>query len=122
MRALENLFDNAVRYAAPDSVFSVCLTQLPDKVQLVLANQTEQVSEADAERLFDRFYRGEAARRSEGSGLGLAITRRILELHHSTITAHREGCELQFRVTIPYTPQMAKSPQGNSSLIARYTG
>lgn len=85
VRALENLFENAVRYAAPDSVFTVHLTRQSNQVVLLLANETEREATAEAERLFDRFYRGEAARRSEGSGLGLAITRRILELHHSTI-------------------------------------
>jgi signal transduction histidine kinase len=104
VRALENLFENAVRYAAPDSEFLLHLTQQPDQVLLVLENEAERSNDTDAERLFDRFYRGEAARRSEGSGLGLAITRRILALHHSSISAHWQGRRLQFRITIPQVP------------------
>ena len=39
------------------------------------------VAPADLERLFDRFYRVDRARRQGGSGLGLSIVRQVAELH-----------------------------------------
>lgn len=101
VRALENLFHNAVLYAAPDSLFSIYLTQQPEFLQLVLENELERELRIDAEHLFDQFYREDRARRSEGSGLGLSITRRIFELHGSKITAHCQENQLQFQVVIP---------------------
>jgi signal transduction histidine kinase len=44
------------------------------------------VPEADRALIFDRFYRGAAARSDSGTGLGLAIVRQVAEAHGGSIT------------------------------------
>jgi signal transduction histidine kinase len=64
------------------------------------------ISEADQERVFERFYKADRARErsreGSGSGLGLAIARKIVELHHGTIAvASQLGIGTTFTVTLP---------------------
>jgi len=79
-RLLRNLLDNAVRHAA--TRVEVRLHCNDSGVVLEVVDDGPGVPEADRERVFDRFYRGDAARaRHAGSGLGLAIARSVAERH-----------------------------------------
>ncbi len=86
-RALVNLIGNAVRYTPTGG--SIGLTAvLGQKGVLVTVSDTGVgISNEESSRLFERFYRGGEHRpkTSGSSGLGLAITKRIIELHGSTI-------------------------------------
>jgi len=60
------------------------------------------VPEAERERIFERFHRGETAD-AEGCGLGLAIVREIATVHGATVNAEsgREGRGTRFVVRFP---------------------
>jgi signal transduction histidine kinase len=63
------------------------------------------VSEADRDRIFERFARGSDASRADGSGLGLAITQAIAEAHHGHVELDsRPGAGARFTVVIPTQP------------------
>ena len=104
-RALSNLLSNALRYTPDGASIRLSLQQTEHAVRLSLANPGGTIAAEHLERLFDRFYRVDPARR-EGhpgnAGLGLAITRSIVEAHRGQIRCHSaEGWttfELEFRV------------------------
>lgn len=104
-RALSNLLSNALRYTPEGAAILVSIRQEMGEVRLTLSNPGESIAPEHQERLFDRFYRVDKARR-EGqpgnAGLGLAITRSIVEAHQGSIQCRSaEGCttfELAFRV------------------------
>lgn len=104
-RALSNLLSNALRYTPDGGSIRLTLRQSEHSVRLALANPGGTIAAEHLERLFDRFYRVDPARR-EGhpgnAGLGLAITRSIVEAHRGQIRCHSaEGWttfELEFRV------------------------
>lgn len=75
---LENLMENAIRYAGGDTHFSISLVRAGDEVLLTAADDGAGVSEEDLQRLFERFYRADRARASRGTGLGLAIVKHIV--------------------------------------------
>jgi signal transduction histidine kinase len=86
---LTNLLTNAVRHSPAGGVVTVRGEPVPGGVRFEVADQGSGVPEAERDRIFDRFYRVDAARPSGagGAGLGLAIARSIVELHGGSIRA-----------------------------------
>ena len=85
-RAINNLVVNAVRYGAGDTVVRLSGTQDEQGATVVVENDGAPIPGEQLDRLFDRFYRGDAARSefTESSGLGLAIVKAIMHLHGGT--------------------------------------
>jgi signal transduction histidine kinase len=80
-RALRNLVENAERYGPPGGRIDVRVRQQGTSAVLTVQDAGAGVPPADAERVFERFWRGEGADRPPGSGLGLAIVRATAERH-----------------------------------------
>ncbi|KRG74376.1 histidine kinase [Stenotrophomonas chelatiphaga] len=89
--AIKNLIDNAIKYsgAAP---LQVALTLDGDTALLTIADHGPGIAPGDAERVFERFARGEGAA-AGGAGLGLAIVKRVVDAHAGRIdlSNRREG-------------------------------
>src|SRR3990167_3362025 len=87
-RAISNLLSNALRYTPEGKTISLRIRQTADTTSLSIENPGGTIAPEHLEKLFDRFYRVDPARR-EGSpsnaGLGLAITRSIIEAHKGRI-------------------------------------
>ncbi|MEE4381612.1 MAG: ATP-binding protein [Pseudomonadales bacterium] len=86
---LLNLLENALRYTDPPGPVRVTLAAAGDGARVTVEDGPPGVPEADRPRLFERFWRRDAARArvDGGSGLGLAIVLRIAEAHGGTATA-----------------------------------
>ena len=83
-QVLSNLFENAARHAPAGSVVTVALRCGSDHtVELVVVDRGRGVAAADAEHVFQPFWRGADSR---SSGLGLAIVRAIVQAHDGTVT------------------------------------
>ncbi|TDC73331.1 HAMP domain-containing histidine kinase [Micromonospora sp. KC606] len=83
-RAAGNLLSNAVRLSPPGGAITVATGQVGGWLWLAVADEGPGIAEADQDRVFDRFWRGESGRDSSGgrrTGLGLAIVRQIVESH-----------------------------------------
>jgi signal transduction histidine kinase len=100
-RAVGNLLDNAVRHAASRTV--VTLTEQPDRTAvLTVADDGPGIADADAERVFERFVRLDAARSAGGGvGLGLAIARDVAQRHGGSLTLAPSTTGARFVVTLP---------------------
>jgi heavy metal sensor kinase len=100
-RLVINLLDNALKYTPEGGAIDVRLRRDGDSTHLIVADSGPGIDPADLPRIFDRFYRGAAAR-GEGSGLGLSLCREIARLHGGEITAaNRPGGGAAFTVTLP---------------------
>jgi len=85
-RALENLIENALRHTTKGDRVAVDYLLKDGKVVVQVQDTGCGIPQTELNHIFDRFYQVEKSRENgEGSGLGLAITKRILELHGSSI-------------------------------------
>ncbi len=103
-RVVDNLLTNARVHTPPRTPVYVSLASDGDDVVLEVADAGPGVPPAEAERIFERFYRTDRARtRSQGGvGLGLAIVRAIVEAHGGSVGYRpRAGGGSVFRVVLP---------------------
>jgi signal transduction histidine kinase len=84
-RVLFNLIQNAIRHTPADGSVTVRARSAAGGVEVEVADSGEGIPAGDGERVFEAFYRGDAARGEEGAGLGLAISRAIVEAHGGKI-------------------------------------
>ena len=90
-RAVSNLLSNAIAHTAPGGLISVKLsTEADDSPRLEVVNPGPGIAPEVLPRVFDRFYRGDAAREGSerGSGLGLAIVHSIMQLHSGSVSVY----------------------------------
>lgn len=82
------LLDNAVKYSPIASEILVKAADKRDSIILQVQDQGIGISDADKEKIFDRFYRVDKVRSREqgGLGLGLALALSIVRLHDGKIT------------------------------------
>jgi len=84
-RVLFNLIQNAIRHTPADGSVTVRARPSSTGVEVEVADSGEGIPAGDGERVFEAFYRGDAARGEDGAGLGLAISRAIVEAHGGKI-------------------------------------
>ena len=86
------LLDNAVKYCDKGGEIGVRLESVRRHPQLTVENTYAEVDSVELERLFDRFYRSDAARTSSDSfGVGLSLAQSIARQHHGDIAAYKAG-------------------------------
>jgi two-component system heavy metal sensor histidine kinase CusS len=90
-RALSNLLQNAIEHSAPGARLVVQLARQAGAVWIEVSNPGATIAAAHLPRLFDRFYRIDAARHDNGAhrghGLGLAIVKAVARMHGGTVAA-----------------------------------
>jgi signal transduction histidine kinase len=84
---VQNLAQNAVRYAGPGAHLRLTVRTTDGGVELVASDDGVGVAERDLPRLFERFYRADQARASRGTGLGLAIVKHVVTSAGGTVEA-----------------------------------
>lgn len=124
LRALiDNLVDNALRYAPPGGAVTVAARTVGGHVELSVVDSGPGIPAAERARVFERFYRvpGDP---TPGSGLGLSIAQKIVERHQGSIElqdaypgASRPGLAVRIRfpalaagADAPVRPAPAPSP------------
>jgi two-component system phosphate regulon sensor histidine kinase PhoR len=87
---VQNLAENAIRYAGDGSTLTFRVSRSGEDVLLSAADDGVGVDEEDVRRLFERFYRSDRARASRGTGLGLAIVKHVVTSAGGEVYAESE--------------------------------
>ena len=132
--ALRNLIDNAVNYSPEHTRVAIGVRRVGNAVELTVTDQGIGIPEADLERIFERFYRVDAARSraTGGTGLGLSIVKHIAGNHGGEVSVWSiEGSGSTFTMRLPageaapairtQTQQPGDSHSGNGHLPAPTT-
>jgi len=124
--AIRNLVANAVNYSASGTRVAVSVRSQDRLVEIAVADQGQGIPESEQRRIFERFYRGDAARSraTGGTGLGLAIVKHICANHGGEITVWSEqGHGSTFTMRLPAAPTSLTSddaapgiPAGSSEI------
>lgn len=110
-QVLHNLLENAARHSRVGARVEVTAEATAHEVVVSVLDGGPGLDPEDLERVFEPFYRSQAAIRAgvPGAGLGLAVCRRVVELQGGRIWAEqRPGGGAAFRFTLPRAPEAAE--------------
>jgi two-component system sensor histidine kinase CpxA len=102
--AIENVVRNAVKYTLADSTVSIRLDRVERQARVRVRDCGPGVPPGDCARIFEPYFRTDAARqrKSGGSGLGLAIAKRAIERQGGRIHAtNADGGGLEVEILLP---------------------
>ncbi|MCL2668701.1 MAG: HAMP domain-containing histidine kinase [Micrococcales bacterium] len=101
-----NLINNAIKFTPDGGQVQVTLVRDGDHARCRVTDTGIGIAPADLLRIFERFFRADAARPAGGNGLGLALVRRVVDLvdGHLDVTS-TPGQGTTFTVDIPLAPR-----------------
>ena len=109
-QVLSNLLENALRYTPIGGKIDLTVVRAIDRVHFAVVDSGQGIEAHQLPHIFDRLYRGDAARHSgdSGSGLGLTIARSIAQSHGGELTGMSEGRDLgsTFTLSLPIPTQL----------------
>lgn len=101
---LQNLLDNAIQYTSEGGKIEICAAAKNGAVTITVSDTGIGIPHSEQARIFERFYRVDAARSREvgGTGLGLSIAKHIVESHGGRIWVESEvGQGSRFHFLVP---------------------
>lgn len=103
--AVENLFDNAVKYTHPGGKIMVCLKNHGNHIEFEIRDSGIGIEKKQKLRIFDKFFRGDNAIKQEpaGHGLGLFFVKSIIQAHGGKVwfkSVKNQGSAFYFTLPI----------------------
>ena len=102
--ALRNLIDNAVRYSPENTRIGIGLSSRDGIAQVIITDQGIGIAPENQERIFERFFRVDAARSRQtgGTGLGLSIVKHVIGNHGGELNVwSQRGKGSSFTIRLP---------------------
>jgi PAS domain S-box-containing protein len=100
--AFTNIINNAIKFSTSDSIITVDLINKESTISLTVTDNGPGISNDDACRVFEKFFRSTSTNRIGGAGLGLYIVKRIIDLHQGSIVLDsRPGQGCTVRISLP---------------------
>jgi signal transduction histidine kinase len=81
-RLFQNLLDNAVRHTYESGFILITVKKIGLRVEIKVCNEGDPIAEQDRPYIFERYFKKSGV---QGSGLGLSISKKICDLHNSSI-------------------------------------
>jgi signal transduction histidine kinase len=109
--AVAHLLENAAQYAPAGTGIDVSAGVSNDELRITVRDHGPGIDPADLPHLFERFYRGAAAKtRASGTGMGLWIARGLLAAERGHVWAENRPDGAEFTIAIPALPANAPKP------------
>lgn len=120
--ALVNLIDNAIAYSPNGSPVGLGVRRVGDETEISVSDHGIGIAREDQRRIFERFYRVDAARSraTGGTGLGLAIVKHIVTNHGGDVRLWSSpGSGSTFTLVLPIAVEQAHSGSAASGTAVR---
>lgn len=105
---VNNLIDNAVKYAARELPVDINLSDENNKIILQVKDEGPGIAATEKEKIFTKFYRvgNTATRSAKGTGLGLYLVKKIVQQHNANISVtDNNPSGAIFTVTLDVLPE-----------------
>lgn len=96
MRIFSNLINNMIKHG--DKSVDISLNNVDNYVETQFINSAPNLKPEEVEKIFDRFYTGDAARTDKSTGLGLCITKALVEQMGHKVEANLEDGRLKIKI------------------------
>ena len=96
-----NLLDNAVKFSPEYGILDVKADQDKDFITVTISNNGEPIPPEVQKKIFNKFYQADESHSSEGNGIGLAIVKKVIELHHGSVSIDSKDNLTSFIVKLP---------------------
>jgi len=111
---LHNLMDNAIAYCDPAGHIAITLRQSNNAALITITNPARSITPAQAQNVFDRFWRADSSRTETGvhCGLGLSLSQKIATLLAASLTVQvSDSHAFQVQLILPIlVPPQSQSP------------
>lgn len=114
--AVANLVTNAVNYSDGGTKVAIGARSVGDQVEVTVTDQGHGIPESEQQRIFERFYRVDAARSraTGGTGLGLAIVKHVCATHGGDVSVWSSPNHgSTFTMRLPLAHGTVESPAGD---------
>lgn len=85
-----NLIENAIKFSKEAGKLVIRTDIVSEQVKVYIEDNGLGMTELTRHRIFEKFFQGDSAHKTEGSGLGLSIVKRIIDLYNGTIEIKSE--------------------------------
>ena len=101
-RVIKNLIQNAISYGEPKSPIEITIGEIPKYIVIKVKDYGKGISQADINKIFNKYYSAAKKFRKIGTGLGLYLSFQIAKAHGGDLTVESiEGEYTEFCVKIP---------------------
>lgn len=108
MQMAANLAENGLNHCPSGTRITIGVSSEADGTSIWVSDDGPGIAQADAEKVFRRFYRGEKSRTTQGHGLGLSMVQAIADLHESSVSTTDNRPGLRVSVHFPNIPPTAE--------------
>ena len=117
--ALAHLLENGARYSPPTTPIIVTARVDARELRMTVSDFGPGIDAEELEHLFERFYRGRAARQTTGTGMGLSIARGLLAAAGGTVSAEDvPGTGARFSIVVAGSVRPSAPPVPNPAPLA----
>lgn len=97
-----NLIDNAIKFSEPYGILTIKVYSVDKAAIVEIGDSGKGMDEYTIARIFEKFYQGDVAHKTDGNGLGLSIVKRIVDLYEGEITCTSIlGHGTTFKIKLP---------------------
>lgn len=115
--AVHNLVANAIQYSPDTSRVGIGVSSTDGVVEIAVTDQGVGIPDAERDRVFERFFRVDAARsrNTGGTGLGLSIVKHVVQNHGGDVRVwSHQGIGSTFTIRLPEASHSSTATQGGT--------